>query len=144
VTIECNGRSVSALSKDERDRLERNIALAINHHTTTRSPVVPLRVERTGSGWFGSALEHFEGSANIRRQFERNLHQQTAPGVGCNILIGAVLPNNSIFAGEGVPAQWPFRIASLIARARSLVAKGKLDREEAMKLFRNADIDAEI
>jgi hypothetical protein len=149
--IACVGRSLSNLAQRERERFEYNWSLALRHFHSIGEPAVPLRVEFHGTGWRGTALEHWEGAANIKPQFERNIHQPVAPGVGNRILIGAILPDGSVFRGEGIPAPpkpdpaaaapvaklSAKKIAAAIAKAKKVIAKGA-DRAAVIEHLRTA------
>jgi hypothetical protein len=99
------GNPLFNLPRERRDRFEHNTALAVRHYMKTREPVVPLKPEYSGAGWIGAPLEHFEGVYKIRQQFEQHIHQDPIPGVGRNILLGAILPDGSVFGPT--PAQLP-------------------------------------
>jgi hypothetical protein len=92
------------ISETQRNQLEFNVARMCAHHAKTREEPVWLRTEFDGHEWRTlEVVEHFEGLDKLRIQFLQHPSQLLAPGVrGKGILIGPRMPDDSIYAGEGV------------------------------------------
>jgi hypothetical protein len=96
------------LTKDERRRFDHNVALMEAHHAKTREPVVWRRVDFDGTEYRPlEVVDHWDGIARISEQFLQHRNKDLAPCVGRKILVGALMKDDSRYAGEGIPAAPP-------------------------------------